>query len=108
MNESPIAGRKAIQGIGASRALFKFTLPVTFNWSCPFAPGVVPLILTAVVCYPLIQWMLPDTILMNQLGGPTVSISSMNVFYSVLLGLLVGGVISAITEYYTGMDKKAK
>ena len=45
VNESPIAGRNSPNGSGTSRALFSETVPVTFNWSCPFAPAVVPVIL---------------------------------------------------------------
>ena len=35
-----------------------------------------------------------------------VEISNMRVFYAVVLGLIVGALISAITEYYTGLGKK--
>ncbi len=35
-----------------------------------------------------------------------MEISSWNVFYATLVGLVVGGVISAVTEYYTGLGKK--
>ncbi|MFN4255889.1 MAG: sodium-translocating pyrophosphatase [Saprospiraceae bacterium] len=66
----------------------------------------VSIILTAVVCFPVIQWMLPETITMNFFGEGTRAVSSMNVFYAVLVGLVVGGAISAITEYYTGLGKK--
>ncbi len=65
----------------------------------------VSIILTAVVCLPLIQWMLPETLTMNFFGEGTRAVSSMNVFYAVLVGLAVGGAISAITEYYTGLGK---
>jgi K(+)-stimulated pyrophosphate-energized sodium pump len=64
------------------------------------------LILTAVVCFPLIKWMLPDTMNMNFFGEGTRAIPSMNVFYSVLIGLSVGAAISMITEYYTALGKK--
>ena len=30
----------------------------------------------------------------------------MNVFYAVIIGLAVGGIISFLTEYYTGTGKK--
>jgi K(+)-stimulated pyrophosphate-energized sodium pump len=64
----------------------------------------VSLILTGVVCYPLIIWMLPETMTMNFLDG-TKTITSLSVFYSVLIGLGVGALISMITEYYTGLGK---
>jgi K(+)-stimulated pyrophosphate-energized sodium pump len=66
----------------------------------------VSIILTAAACFGLIQWMLPETINMNFFGEGVKSVSSMSVFGAVILGLIVGGAISAITEYYTGLGKK--
>ena len=37
--------------------------------------------------------------------GPK-EISSMRVFYATIVGLIVGGLISSVTEYYTGLGKK--
>ena len=64
------------------------------------------IILTAVVCYPMIKWMLPDTMKMSFFGQGIVEVSSTNVFNATMIGLVVGALISAITEYYTGMGKK--
>jgi len=36
----------------------------------------------------------------------TATTTSMNVFYAVIIGMFVGGAISYITEYYTGLGKK--
>ncbi len=33
-------------------------------------------------------------------------ITAMRVFYATIVGLIVGGVISSVTEYYTGLGKK--
>ena len=71
------------------------------NWSS--------LIMTLIASYFIIQWMLPEMMTMNvfENGAFTmVQVSSMNVFYAVIIGLLVGAIISSITEYYTGMNKK--
>ena len=70
----------------------------TGNW--------VSLGLTGVVCYFLIQWMLPETMQMEFFGIGLQKVSNDNVFYAVLCGLTVGAAISAITEYFTGMGKK--
>jgi K(+)-stimulated pyrophosphate-energized sodium pump len=70
----------------------------TGNW--------VSLGLTGVVCYFLIQWMLPETMQMEFFGQGKLTVSNDNVFYAVLCGLTVGAAISAITEYFTGMGKK--
>ncbi len=62
--------------------------------------------LVAVTCYFLVTWMLPETMLMHFFGEGILEISSMNVFYATLIGLVVGGAISSVTEYYTGLGKK--
>lgn len=68
------------------------------NWSS--------IILTAIASFFVIKWMLPDTLNMKFFQEGMVELSSMNVFYSVLIGLAVGGLISYFTEYYTGLGKK--
>lgn len=62
--------------------------------------------LTAVACYFLVTWMLPQTMKMEFFGEGLQDISSMRVFYATLVGLFVGAVISSVTEYYTGLGKK--
>lgn len=64
------------------------------------------IILVAVACFGLCKYMLPETMTMEFFGEGMQSISSMNVFYATLVGLLVGAVISSVTEYYTGLGKK--
>ncbi len=66
----------------------------------------ISVIITAIACFFLIQWMLPETMNMKFFGEADRAIPSMNVFYSVLVGLFVGAAISMITEYYTGLGKK--
>ncbi|MGB1307870.1 MAG: proton/sodium-translocating pyrophosphatase, partial [Oceanihabitans sp.] len=56
-------------------------------------------------CFGLVTWMLPETMKMEFFGEGLQEISSMRVFYATLVGLVVGGVISAVTEYYTGLGK---
>jgi K(+)-stimulated pyrophosphate-energized sodium pump len=68
------------------------------NWSS--------IIMTAVACYFLIDWMLPSEMSMEFFGEGLRTFSSINVFYAVLIGLTVGGAISYMTEYYTGLGKK--
>lgn len=62
--------------------------------------------LTGIACYFLIDMMLPETMRMDFFGVGMKDISSIRVFGAVLVGLTVGGLISYITEYYTGMGKK--
>ncbi|MBI3134625.1 MAG: sodium-translocating pyrophosphatase [Bacteroidetes bacterium] len=64
------------------------------------------LILTAVACYFLINWMLPATLKMSFFGEGIKEVSSVYVYIAVLIGLVVGALISSLTEYYTGLGKK--
>ncbi|WP_271784053.1 sodium-translocating pyrophosphatase [Aquimarina algiphila] len=63
------------------------------------------IILVAAACFALCTWMLPETMKMEFFGEGLVEISSMRVFYATLVGLIVGAVISSVTEYYTGLGK---
>ena len=67
------------------------------NWTSIF--------LVAVSCYALCRWMLPETMKMEFFGEGLKEVSSMSVFYASLVGLVVGAVISSVTEYYTGLGK---
>jgi K(+)-stimulated pyrophosphate-energized sodium pump len=65
--------------------------------------------LVAVSCYGLVTWMLPETMKMNFFeteGYVLKDITAMRVFYATIVGLIVGAVISSVTEYYTGLGKK--
>jgi K(+)-stimulated pyrophosphate-energized sodium pump len=66
----------------------------------------VSIALTAVACFFLIDMMLPETMQMSFFGEGIQEISSMRVFYASLIGLFVGGAISSVTEYYTGLGTK--
>ena len=63
------------------------------------------ILMVAISCYILCQFMLPETMQMNFFGEGLKDISSMRVFYACLVGLVVGAGISAFTEYYTGLGK---
>ena len=62
------------------------------NWSS--------IILTAVASYFLCIWILPDSM---SLRGATFT--PIQVYYSILTGLIVGTAISLITEYFTSMNR---
>ncbi len=68
--------------------------------------NIASILLVAVACFGLCKWMLPETMQMEFFGEGLQEISSMRVFYATLVGLVVGAVISAVTEYYTGLGKK--
>ena len=63
--------------------------------------------LTAIACFFLINWMLPAELTMQEIGGAeAMTFAKINVFYAVIVGLVVGGVISYMTEHFTGLGKK--
>jgi len=66
----------------------------------------ISIILVAISCYFLVDYMLPQNLEMEFFGEGLKEISSINVFFATLTGLIVGWFISAITEYYTGLGKK--
>ena len=68
--------------------------------------NITSIILVGISSYLLTIYMLPETMRMNFFGEGTIDVSSMSVFYATLVGLIVGGVISSITEYYTKKKKK--
>lgn len=68
------------------------------NWSS--------LLLTLVSVFFLIKWILPAQMTMDFFGEEAKIVTSMDVFYSTIIGMVVGGIISAITEYYTGTGTK--
>ena len=53
--------------------------------------------LTAIACFVLVKYMLPETMSMNFFGECVKEISSLRVFYATLVGLTVGGAISSVT-----------
>jgi len=65
------------------------------------------IIITGLACYPVINWMIPaGQVNMLFFGDAQATvISNMNIFGAVAVGLVVGALISAITEYYTGLGK---
>ena len=75
--------------------------------------NIVSIVLTVASSFFLVSWMLPEEIQMVFYGENLVdgvaqplAVSSMNVFFATLVGLGVGYLISAFTEYYTAMNKK--
>lgn len=59
------------------------------------------IILTTVACFFLVKWMLPEN--MNLRGR---SFTDTDVFWAILVGSIVGALMSMVTEYYTSMGKR--
>ena len=63
------------------------------------------IVLVAISCYVLCMFMLPETMNMEFFGEGLKEVSRTSVFFATLVGLVVGAVISSVTEYYTGLGK---
>ncbi|WP_103923160.1 sodium-translocating pyrophosphatase [Algoriphagus boritolerans] len=63
------------------------------NWSS--------IIFTGIASFFVVQYMLPETL---SIRG--YEFTNMDVFYAIVLGLVVGTLMSIITEYYTAMGKR--
>jgi len=59
------------------------------------------IILVTIISYPLTQWMMPENMVLR--GH---EFTSMGVFYAIVVGSVVGALMSWVTEYYTAMGKK--
>lgn len=68
--------------------------------------NISSIVLSAVAGWFLVDWMLPETISMKFFQDGVKEIPSRHVFYATLVGLSVGYLISAFTEYYTALGKK--
>jgi K(+)-stimulated pyrophosphate-energized sodium pump len=63
------------------------------NWSS--------ILFTGIASYFVVQYMLPETLVIRG-----YEFTNMDVFYAIILGLVVGTLMSIITEYYTAMGKR--
>jgi K(+)-stimulated pyrophosphate-energized sodium pump len=59
------------------------------------------IIFTAIASFFVVRWMLPETMSIRGF-----EFSAMNVYYAIITGLVVGTLMSLITEYYTAMGKR--
>ncbi|HKX84203.1 MAG TPA: sodium-translocating pyrophosphatase, partial [Pyrinomonadaceae bacterium] len=64
------------------------------NWSS--------IIFTVIAAYFAVTWLLPD----GQITLRSNSFTKMDVFYAIVVGTVVGAIMSIVTEYFTAMGKK--
>jgi len=62
------------------------------NWSS--------MIITVIASYFIVNWMLPETLILRG-----YEFSKLNVFFAIVVGTVVGAIMSIVTEYYTAMGK---
>ena len=64
-------------------------------------------VLTIIAIYFIIDYMLPsEWIYKDKLYGETYTITSLNIFFATVIGLIAGVLIGLITEYFTGTHKR--
>lgn len=63
------------------------------------------IILTAIVSFFLVKWMLPAELTFNRAGTDPTTFSNMDVFWAILIGLVVGAIMSMVTEHYTAIGR---
>ncbi len=61
----------------------------------------VSVIITTVACYFIVMWMLPEKMVIRG-----YAFTNMGVFLAILVGSIVGALMSIVTEYYTSMGKR--
>jgi len=61
----------------------------------------VSIILTAIAAFFAVNWLLPETL---EIRG--FMFSKLDTYFAILVGLVVGTLMSVITEYYTSMSKR--
>lgn len=61
------------------------------------------MVLVAISSYFVVMWMLPD---MMTFQRGNLEITNFNVFMAIMVGLVVGAIMSIVTEYYTAMGKR--
>ena len=59
------------------------------------------IIITTVACFFIVMWMLPANMTLRG-----YSFTNMGVFYAILVGSIVGALMSIVTEFYTAMGRR--
>jgi K(+)-stimulated pyrophosphate-energized sodium pump len=59
------------------------------------------IVLVVIASYPLVLWLLPESL---SIRG--YAFTNMDVFYAIVVGSIVGALMSIITEYYTAIGRK--
>ncbi len=59
------------------------------------------MLLTVIASYFIVMWMLPD----GEINLRTTTFTKMGVFMAIVVGTVVGAIMSIVTEYYTAMGK---
>jgi K(+)-stimulated pyrophosphate-energized sodium pump len=70
----------------------------------------VSVIITTIACYFIVMWMLPENMSLRCKVGATATdachFTNTGVFLAILVGSIVGALMSIVTEFYTSMGKR--
>lgn len=58
-------------------------------------------IVSIITCYFIVNWLMPETMVLRG-----YDFTKMDIFYAILVGAVVGALMSIVTEYYTAMGKR--
>jgi K(+)-stimulated pyrophosphate-energized sodium pump len=64
------------------------------------------IILTGIASYFLVMWMLPEQMNFTRGGESGFAFTNTDVFIAILIGLIVGALMSVVTEFYTSMGRR--
>ncbi|MEQ8324711.1 MAG: sodium-translocating pyrophosphatase [Vicingaceae bacterium] len=64
------------------------------------------MIMTFIASFFLVKWMLPAEMTFERIGSVDFNFTSMDVFWAITTGLVVGALMSIVTEYYTSMGRR--
>ncbi len=59
------------------------------------------IVITTIACYFIVMWMMPANMILRG-----YSFTNMGVFYAILVGSIVGALMSIVTEFYTSMGSR--
>jgi K(+)-stimulated pyrophosphate-energized sodium pump len=103
---SPILLPMLIAGIGIIFSIVGFTLVRISDEKGNVQKALnignwTSVILTTIACYFIVMWMLPPNMTLRG-----ASFTNTGVFLAILVGSIVGALMSVVTEYYTAMGKR--
>jgi K(+)-stimulated pyrophosphate-energized sodium pump len=68
------------------------------NWGSMVMTGIAALL--------VVRTILPETMTFTRAGAESFEFTNMDVYWAILVGLIVGALMSIITEYYTAMGRR--
>jgi K(+)-stimulated pyrophosphate-energized sodium pump len=64
------------------------------------------IVMTFIASYFLVMWLLPETLTFKRFGTEDFTFTNLDVFWAITVGLIVGTLMSVVTEYYTSIGRR--